>query len=111
MHKMKLVNIRDYRILSYFILIFPQFCNITLYLACVSTIMITRHSYYHLNCGVKRLILCTPFHASLLFYRFPWLFEVLDTSDAAERIIRGVRRNQEEIFLPEKLKPFMVFSK
>lgn len=43
--------------------------------------------------------------------RFPWLFEVLETSDAAARIIRGVRRNQEEIFLPEKLKPFMVFSK
>ncbi|XP_063862158.1 epidermal retinol dehydrogenase 2-like [Scylla paramamosain] len=43
--------------------------------------------------------------------KFPWLFEVLSTSDAAARIIRGVRRNQEEIFLPEKLKPFMVFSK
>ncbi|KAG0713706.1 Epidermal retinol dehydrogenase 2 [Chionoecetes opilio] len=43
--------------------------------------------------------------------KFPWLFEVLETSDAAARIISGVRRNQEEIFLPEKLKPFMVFSK
>ncbi|KAK4302964.1 hypothetical protein Pmani_024992 [Petrolisthes manimaculis] len=43
--------------------------------------------------------------------KFPWLFEVLQPSDAAARIIQGVRRNQEEIFLPEKLKPLMVFSK
>ncbi|XP_042243181.1 epidermal retinol dehydrogenase 2-like isoform X2 [Homarus americanus] len=43
--------------------------------------------------------------------KFPWLFEILEPSDAASRIINGVRRNQEEIFLPEKLKPFMVFSK
>ncbi|KAK7077264.1 hypothetical protein SK128_007944 [Halocaridina rubra] len=43
--------------------------------------------------------------------KFPWLFEILEPSDAACRIIRGVRRNEEEIFLPEKLKPLMVFSK
>ncbi|XP_071547689.1 epidermal retinol dehydrogenase 2-like isoform X2 [Panulirus ornatus] len=43
--------------------------------------------------------------------KFPWLFEILEPSDAASRIIRGVRRNQEEIFLPEKLKPFMQFSR
>nr|XP_045601277.1 epidermal retinol dehydrogenase 2-like isoform X1 [Procambarus clarkii] len=43
--------------------------------------------------------------------KFPWLFEILEPSDAASRIIRGVRRSQEEIFLPEKLKPLMVFSK
>ncbi|KAK8746249.1 hypothetical protein OTU49_017322, partial [Cherax quadricarinatus] len=43
--------------------------------------------------------------------KYPWLFEILEPSDAASRIIRGVRRGQEEIFLPEKLKPLMVFSK
>ncbi|XP_068201936.1 epidermal retinol dehydrogenase 2-like [Palaemon carinicauda] len=43
--------------------------------------------------------------------KFPWLFEILEPADAAARIIKGVRRNQEEIFLPEKLKPFMIFSK
>ncbi|XP_063591111.1 epidermal retinol dehydrogenase 2-like isoform X1 [Penaeus indicus] len=43
--------------------------------------------------------------------KFPWLFEILEPADAASRIIKGVRRNQEEIFLPEKLKPLMVFSK
>ncbi|XP_066954648.1 epidermal retinol dehydrogenase 2-like isoform X2 [Macrobrachium rosenbergii] len=43
--------------------------------------------------------------------KFPWLFEILEPADAAKRIIKGVRRNQEEIFLPEKLKPIMIFSK
>ncbi|XP_064108703.1 epidermal retinol dehydrogenase 2-like [Macrobrachium nipponense] len=43
--------------------------------------------------------------------KFPWLFEILEPADAAKRIITGVRRNQEEIFLPEKLKPIMIFSK
>lgn len=47
----------------------------------------------------------------MFLHRFPWLFEILEPSDAASRIIRGVRRNQEEIFLPEKLKPFMHFSR
>lgn len=43
--------------------------------------------------------------------KFPWLFEILEPTDAASRIITGVRRSEEEIFLPEKLKPLMVFSK
>ncbi|CAL4124049.1 unnamed protein product, partial [Meganyctiphanes norvegica] len=43
--------------------------------------------------------------------KFPWLFEILKAPDAAARIIRGVRQNQEEIFLPEKLKPLMICSK
>ncbi|XP_042866992.1 17-beta-hydroxysteroid dehydrogenase 13-like [Penaeus japonicus] len=43
--------------------------------------------------------------------KFPSLFEVLTPTDAARRIIRGIRRNQEELFLPEKLKPLIVMSK
>ncbi|XP_076047128.1 17-beta-hydroxysteroid dehydrogenase 13-like isoform X2 [Oratosquilla oratoria] len=43
--------------------------------------------------------------------KLPWLFEVLSPDEAAARIVKGVRLNEEEIFLPEKLKPLMVFSK
>lgn len=43
--------------------------------------------------------------------KFPSLFEVLTPTEAARRIIRGIRRNQEELFLPEKLKPLMMMSK
>ncbi|XP_063605053.1 17-beta-hydroxysteroid dehydrogenase 13-like [Penaeus indicus] len=43
--------------------------------------------------------------------KFPSLFEVLTPTEAARRIIRGIRRNQEELFLPEKLKPIMMMSK
>jgi len=40
-------------------------------------------------------------------HRVPGIFDILSPHEAARRIIRGVRRGEEEIFLPGKLKPLM----
>ncbi|KAF2361602.1 Short-chain dehydrogenase/reductase SDR, partial [Trinorchestia longiramus] len=39
--------------------------------------------------------------------RVPGLFDILSPHEAAATIISAVRRNQEELFLPRKLKPLM----